>query len=477
MRERERHMLALFHDAARRVPAYKDFLRKNRVKPAKVRTLKDFELVPPVDKNNYLRAYPFEKLLWDGSAARHQVLTATSGSTGLPFYFPRPQNVDEQSMVFHKLFLDYTGAHRKGSTLVVICFGMGAWVGGLITYQAFRHIAENTGYPLSLFTPGPSKKEVFEALRRLGPQFDRVILCGYPPLIKDIIDEGPKNGVRWRSFDLRIIFAAEAFSEDFRNYILKKTGIRDRYRGTMNIYGSADLGTMAEETPLSILVRRTALQQPKLYEQLVHHAHRLPTLAQFIPGFVDFESNAGEVLCTGDSAMPLIRYAIGDHGGLLSFDAVDKMAKNVGIDLTAEARRAGIERTVAQLPFVYVYERSDLSTKLYGAIIYPEHVRHGTYHPKVSRYLTGKFTMFTKADNWHNQFLEINVELRPGVKVTEKLERLVRELINRELFKHNAEHRNNVTLMPGRVDPKVVFWRHEHPAHFKPGAKQKWVKR
>src|SRR3989344_2401849 len=175
MRERERHMLALFHDAARRVPAYKDFLRKNRVKPAKVRTLKDFELVPPVDKNNYLRAYPFEKLLWDGSAARHQVLTATSGSTGLPFYFPRPQNVDEQSMVFHKLFLDYTVAHRKGSTLVVICFGMGAWVGGLITYQAFRHIAVNTGYPLSLFTPGPSKKEVFEALRRLGPQFDRVI--------------------------------------------------------------------------------------------------------------------------------------------------------------------------------------------------------------------------------------------------------------------------------------------------------------
>ena len=44
------------------------------------------------------------------------------------------------------------------------CFGMGAWVGGLITYQALRHIAEQYNYPLSLFTPGPNKKEIFEAL-------------------------------------------------------------------------------------------------------------------------------------------------------------------------------------------------------------------------------------------------------------------------------------------------------------------------
>lgn len=66
IREGERRALKLFHLAARRVPAYKDFLRKNRVAPDKIKTYKDFQLVPTVSKKNYLREYPLEKLCWDG---------------------------------------------------------------------------------------------------------------------------------------------------------------------------------------------------------------------------------------------------------------------------------------------------------------------------------------------------------------------------------------------------------------------------
>jgi phenylacetate-coenzyme A ligase PaaK-like adenylate-forming protein len=44
----EKMALRLFRQMAERVPAYKDFLRKNKVKPEKINTIKDFKLVPPV---------------------------------------------------------------------------------------------------------------------------------------------------------------------------------------------------------------------------------------------------------------------------------------------------------------------------------------------------------------------------------------------------------------------------------------------
>lgn len=476
-RERETRPLKLFHQAARRVPAYKDFLKKNKIWPDKIRTFKDFELVPPVTKKNYLQKYPFEQLLWDGTARRGQVLTVTSGSTGAPFYFPRMENVDQQSAILHKMFLDYVPEHRTESTLVVVCFGMGAWVGGLITYQAFRAIATESGYPLSLFTPGPNKKEIFEGIKSIGSKFDHLILCGYPPFLKDVIDEGSHYGINWKKFSTRIVFAAEAFSEEFRDYVMRATGIRNPYTGTMNIYGSADLGTMAEETPVAIFGRRLALAHPEIYKQLFRHAHQLPTLAQFHPGFTNFESAGGEILCTGDNALPLVRYAIGDHGGVLNFREFREIFAESEINIRKEAARRGILKTIVEFPFVYIYERSDFSTKLYGAIIYPEHVRQGTYHASVAKHISGKFTMFTRFDRRHNEYLEINIELKPGVRPTKDIERSVERAVSESLLKHNAEHRNNASLMPGKVSPRIILWKHEHPLHFKPGVKQKWVKK
>ncbi len=477
MREREERSLALFHTAAARVPAYRDFLHKNKVRPEKIKTFKDFQSLPWMTKENYLRAYPMEKLLWDGTVRRGQVFTVTSGSTGKPSYFPRTHTIERQSAALHKLFLDYEPYHKNESTLIIVCFGMGAWIGGLITYQAFRTIAEEFNYPISLFTPGPNKKEIFEGLKNIGPHFDHVILCGYPPFLKDIIDEAPKNGINWKKFDLRIVFAAEGFSEEFRDHMIRTAHIRNPYLGTMNIYGSADIGTMAEETPLAIVARRLVLEKPAVYKELFHNAGRLPTLAQFHPAFTSFEADGEEILLTGENALPLVRYAIGDHGGVMSFDELNETFSMHGIDIQKKMKGLKLEHTILELPFVYIYERSDMSTKLYGAIIYPEHIRHATHHARLGKNITGKFTMSTRADKQHNEYLEINVELRPGVEATEVLREQVGNLIQESLVKFNAEHRNNSALMSHKVHPRITLWDYEHPTHFRPGAKQKWVKK
>ena len=64
---------------------------------------------------------------------------------------------------------------------------MGAWIGGVFTYEAIRMVAENGKYPLTIYTPGIFKDEIFKAVENLSPKFDQTIIGGYPPFIKNLI--------------------------------------------------------------------------------------------------------------------------------------------------------------------------------------------------------------------------------------------------------------------------------------------------
>lgn len=469
--------LDLFHLCAKQVSAYKDFLKKARIQSAKIKTFADWQTVPPVNKDNYLRSYPLEKLcLANSLSGQSLVFTSTSGSTGAPFYFPRNGAIDTQSAIYHQMFLKNSRLDKGKSTLVLVCFGMGVWIGGLITYQAFKIISE-TGYHFAIFTPGVNKKEIFEAMKNIAPKYNQIILCGYPPFMKDIVDEAKLNGVNWKDFNIKMIFAAEAFSEKFRDYMAKKTGIKNIYRDMMNIYGSADLGTMAEETPISILIRRLALKKASLYKKIFKEANRLPTLAQFHPDFINFECVNKSVYCTGNNILPLLRYEIGDNGGVIDFSEVAKIFAEAGMDLRSEARKVGIEDTIAELPFVYIYERTDLSAIFYGVIIYPEYVKAGLQNHNLEKYTTGKFTMLTKHDKNQNEYLEVNVELKPGINESDWLSREIFKSVFNSFIKMSAEYKHLAAMISGKAQPKITFWSHEHPAHFQTGGKQKWVKK
>ena len=474
----ERKLLSVFKGAHKNVPAYKKFLTKYLIDAQSVRSISSFDSVPSVTKKNYLRKYPWEDLCKTKALQLQPlVMTSTSGSTGEPFYFPRTTSIDLQSSVYHQMFLRTSKVSKKKSTLIVNCFGMGVWIGGLITYQAFKHAGE-LGWPVTVITPGINKHEIFQALRNLGPKYDQIILCGYPPFMKDVIDQAKDHGVKWHDFNLRIIFAAESFSETFRDYVVRLMGIKDVYRDTMNIYGSADLGTMAQETPLCILLRRLALDNKQLYIRLFKQSVRLPTLAQFIPEFVTFEEKNGSVYCTGDNVLPLVRYEIGDNGAVLTYGDIERICEEEGIDLQKEIVRANIKDTITELPFVCVYERSDFSTKLYGAIIYPEYIKKGLQKEHLEEYITSKFTMYTRFDDQEDEYLEINIELQPNVEETEKLRHEVALSVSKALIEESAEHKNNTTLLSqGKVEPRIIFWTAEHETHFKVGGKQKWVKK
>ncbi len=472
--EQKKKSLTLFHKAAKEVPAYKSFLKKNKVNPKEIKTWENLQKTQSINKKNYLRKYPLSNLTFQGHLNQPLVFTATSGSTGDPLYFHRSFDLDWQSSIVHELFYLYGQYKKNEPVLVIVCFGMGIWIGGLITYQAF-HLVQERGYNVSLVTPGINKEEIFKLIKNLGKIYKNIILCGYPPFIKDIIDEAPSHKINWRRFNVRLLFAAEAFTESFRDYIAKKAYIKNSLLDTMNIYGTADLGTMAFETPLAVLIRRLCAKNQKLFGLIFNNIQETPTLCQYIPSFISFHTIGENILINGYNSMPLINYDLGDHGGVYSFKEIVYRFNKVGLDLEVEIKKAGISKFCYELPFVYVYERKDLSTKLYGAVIYPEHIREALRQSSIESYLTGKFTLTTKYDMKNNEYMEVNCELKKGQRPSLMLKKIIGNEIVKTLLEKNAEYSNNFKSIPNKVEPHIVLWPNESPIYFKPGTKQKWI--
>jgi phenylacetate-CoA ligase len=464
----------LFKRAAREIPAYRSFLANQHFSPSSVETLEDFRAVPVTTKDDYLKEYILQELVWPEDLGQPLLFCSTSGSTGEPYYFPRNEELSRQYSLLVEDFLRRGDLNKR--TLVIVGFGMGVWIGGVITLRAFEIAAERLGAPVSILPTGYNKTEIFKALRNLAPNYDRVILIGYPPFIKELIDEAKAEDIQLKKLNLRFLFAAEAFTETFRDYITKKAGIANIYLDTLNIYGTADVGAMAYETPLSVLIRRLAVKDPLLFQDIFGQIEKTPTLAQYNPDFIEFEAVDGEILLTSNAALPLIRYAVGDNGGVIAFSEMQKILKRAGYDLASEMKKALISNTLQKHPFVYVYERKNLSATLHGINIYPEFIKEGLLSSQLVPHLTERFTMTTKTDRQHNQYLEINLELQKDVSLTKTIETLAAHHIRKVLAEKSSEFaeisrsNNNKKLL------KFIFWPNNHPRYFTPGVKQKWVK-
>jgi phenylacetate-CoA ligase len=68
--------------------AYRKFLKDNGIDYTKIKGFPDLQNLPIIDKNNYLRKYDYLEL-FPNKDISSKVVSATSGSTGEPFYFFR----------------------------------------------------------------------------------------------------------------------------------------------------------------------------------------------------------------------------------------------------------------------------------------------------------------------------------------------------------------------------------------------------
>lgn len=474
-RRGQNRALQLFHSMAHRVPAYKDFLKSHRFASSRVQTIEDFGSIPTIDKDNYLRKYPKEMLCWDGEFSHGQwVISTTSGSTGQPYYFPREVSQDWQYAITAELYLRANFQIHKKSTLYIVAFPMGAWIGGLFTYEALKIVAEHGGYDLSIITPGIHKQEVINAVKQLGKSFDQVIIGAYAPFLKDILDDGEREGITWSDYNLGFVFSAEAFSEKFRDYVLHKTKAKNPYLASLNHYGTVDLGTMAHETPETVLIRRTLAQHDGL-QAIFPEANRQPTFAQYNPELFYFEEQNNSLLCTAYSGLPLVRYDLKDYGGVLQRENVHDQLGSMGFDVAATAKKAGISEALWNLPYVYVYERNDFSVSYYAFQLYPDTVRRALQHDHLEMSVTGKFTMGVEYNDEGRQQLHVHVELKHNVVPSDKLANIILDRVHEQLIAESSEYRETYKTIGAVALPIVHLWDYENPEYFRPGTKQKWV--
>lgn len=462
----------------KQVPAYKDFLKKQNYKILAVKTISDFKLLPTPSKSNYLRSYPFEKLFIKNKlAGMPRIFSTTSGSTGEPFYFPRTEIQDKQYQIYAELYLRTNFNIHKKKTLYIDAFPMGPWIGGVFTYEVITRIAREAKYPLSIITTGIDTSSIIRAIENIGQHYDQIIIGAYGPFTKDILDTGVHEGINWKQYNIKFIFSAEAFPESFRDYVGNIVGSKNIFLDTLNHYGTVDLGTMSYETPICILIRKLAEKNKLLYEKIFGDITKIPTLTQYLPELFYFESIKGNLYCTSESAIPLIRYNLQDRGDVVGFHDMISLFKEFGIDLFVEARKHKIQNSIWELPFVYVFERSDFSVSYYAFQVYPGPIRKILLEKNIQKKVTGKFVLDSSFSEEQNPKLIVHVELKKNIDPSSKLSREIKEIIHNQLFKTNSEYRETINYFGNMAHVSVALWKNGSQEYFKPGIKQKWIKK
>jgi phenylacetate-CoA ligase len=439
----ENQVIRLFQQVAATVPAYEAFLNEHDIEPQTIQTFADFCSLPLLTKANYIQRYPLTHLCRDGKLDNCDLIAVSSGSTGQPTFWPRFLSDEFQIATrFEQIFCDSFQADTR-TTLAIVCFTLGTWVGGMYTASCCRHLAAK-GYPVTVVTPGNNKTEIFRVIRELTPLFDQIVLLGYPPFLKDVLDSGIAESIQWQKYSVKLVMAGEVFSEEWRALVGERIGSTNPCYDFASLYGTADAGVLGNETPLSICIRRFFAQNPDAAKNLFGES-RLPTLVQYDPLSRFFETKDGTLLFSGDNGIPLIRYHIADTGGIIPYERMLQFLQENRFDPLAELQSFG-NRGIYPLPFVYVFGRSQFTVSYFGANIYPENIQVGLEQTKIKDWVTGKFVMEVKEDRDKNSFLSITVELAPTFKGNQDMEKEIALSISNQLARLNSEFANYVPV-------------------------------
>ncbi|CAL1239993.1 phenylacetate--CoA ligase family protein [Candidatus Methylocalor cossyra] len=467
----EAGILRLFQRTAESVPAYRKFLAERGIDPGTITTLAAFQKLPLTTKSNYVHAFPLPERCPDGRLWDCDRVAVSSGSTGQPTFWPRGLRHElEVALRFEQLFKDSFRAHER-STLAVVAFALGNWVGGMYTTSCLWHLARK-GYPLLVATPGNKPEEIFRVIRELAPHFQQTVLLGYPPFLKDVIDAGLAEGIPWHRFRVKTVFAGEVFSEEWRALVGRRLGGGSPCYDSASLYGTADGGVLGIETPLSIAIRRFFADHPNAARQLFGET-RLPTLVQYDPSSCYFETHEDTLVFSGDRGLPLIRYHIADQGGLVGYEQMRAFLAEAGAPSLANY---GLDETrpVPPFPFVYVFGRADFTVSFYGANIYPENIAVGLEQPQIMEWVTGKFVLEAKETSDGDKYLNVTVELLPGIAPDSEKSLIIAESIRLQLLRLNSEFANYTPT--DKQLPWVSLRSFGDPEFFPSGVKHRYTR-
>jgi len=441
----EQKALENFHLAAKAVPAYKDFLKKNKVNPEKIKTIEDFKRLPLTTKENYFTKYSLSDLSMGGLLSPIPVIYSSSGSTGNPLYWPKSTIQEINTWKGVELLFSFYFYIDQKKTLVINVGSMGPWAAGDIIHGSTKMLSHK-GLNISVISPGLDKDQFFSFFQDLADFYDQIIIAGYPSLIRTLVEEGLKKGIQFKNHDIGIFTGGERYTENWREYLTKKLGWAKPQNQVSSVLGTAETGTTSLSTPFAdsfrILLHRNDGLRKKFFTR-----KDLPSINQYVPParFVEIINN--EIAVTSLGAIPLIRYNTKDYGAIMNpKDVISSLPKNFLKEFSIEA--------TPNLPILAIYGRVDGTITLYALNIYPEQIAAIMESTKIKKYLTGKAIIEKLENKKAEPYLKLTLELKPDVE-EKNLERKIRELVTGGLAKINIEYYHLLDKYGDRVKPII----------------------
>jgi phenylacetate-CoA ligase len=310
----------LRQDVYQRVPAYRQFLER-----AGVAADAAWEQLPLTNKSDYLLAYPFEQLIWDGDLSRCHFIGCSSGfsKSGSIFWPKRPEDERHYLEGLRQTLIDHYAIDRK-PTLILVCLAFGTWIAGVQMAATMRAMAiDRQDLPITVCTPGLNLSEAADICARFQDHFQQFLWITNPsnlPLIATLLQrrQVPTGGGR-HSFAV----LGEYYSQEFRHWVAERFE-QDSPYGIWTGYGSADTGGIGVETAATIALRRWYHEHPEECQARFGTRSVPMILAQSGDLLVEVISPAGgspfegELVVTKDQLVPLLRYNTRDAGGQLT---------------------------------------------------------------------------------------------------------------------------------------------------------------
>ncbi len=453
----EKRALHIFHQATTRVPAYKNFLEKNKIDHKKILNIKDFQRVPLIDKKNYINAYPIEDRCWDGKLSDSKILALSSGTSGEPVFWPRSGFQEFEATIIHELLYKYLFDIDKHKTLLIVGFPMGIYVSGVATLLPSWIIGQK--YNISIASVGTNRNDFIRIISSLQDKYEQVVIAGHPFFIKDVIELGKEMKISWQK-NLKMMFCSEGFSEAWREYLINITGTKNKPFSIISTYGTAELLLIGHETISSIKLKQKIEKNNNLKKKILG-GNFCSGIFQYNPLLRYIETINNELIFTSASGIPLIRYNLHDTGQIIS-------AKEVVEDF-------GIKDIKWKLPFLALGNKSDYTIIFYAANIYPDHIKQALDKKEFLKISTGRFVMRKFYTKNMEEKLEINVELNKNIKTTKDLENLFQDQVIKTLKKVNTEYLNNISYSKKDMKPVIKLWEYQDEKFFKSGLKPKYI--
>jgi phenylacetate-CoA ligase len=353
------------------VPAYADFVKGKKIER--------FSDIPIATKDNYIKPHmDGEKVLrlyLNGEIphkAKRDTSTGTSGKSTSWWRGHHEQEIVERLTAYAAKVVtnDQPYSFING-------FAVGPWATGITAT-----LATNSDSRASIAIIGPNINELWETMKEhtvLWKDKEKpIIVGGYPPHIRAIVDKAHAEGFPMHKHNFIAIVGGEGMSEDMRDLIevsVKKDDkgnpVRTGFRHCFSSIGASDLDiNIGYESPFEVGLRKACHQNKALAEELFGKNQFIPMIFHYDPlnYLIETDEQQNMILtCVRmDRISPRIRYNLGDRGKVMPVSEVLKIVKKHNVTLPHQPN--------TNLPMLFVWGRQGSHISFRGCKVAPENL-------------------------------------------------------------------------------------------------------